>query len=71
MSQVFEYKIHYELDKEAGSVTAVIPELNNLASFGDTFAQAEANIAEAALGYFEVLAKENKKIPEPESFNSL
>lgn len=65
MSKEFEYKIEYEADKETGEVTATIPELNHLSSFGDTFAEAEANIREAALGYLEVLKKENKEIPEP------
>ena len=52
--QEFEYKIEYEVDKESGCVTATIPELNFVSSFGDTFAEAEANIKEAALGYLEV-----------------
>ena len=59
-----EYKIEYESDKETGQVTATIPELNHISSFGDSFAEAEANVREAALGYFEVLLKENKEIPK-------
>ena len=65
MSNEFEYKIEYEVDKETGCVTAVIPELNHLSSFGETFAEAEASIREAALGYLEVLAKEQIEIPGP------
>ena len=65
MSNEFEYKIEYETDKETGQVTATIPELNHLSSFGDTFAEAESNVREAALGYLEVLMKENKEIPKP------
>ena len=65
MSNEFEYKIEYESDKQTGQITATIPELNHLSSFGDSFAEAEANIKEAALGYFEVLLKENKEIPKP------
>ena len=38
----FEYKIEYEIDKKAKRVTAVIPELNHVSSFGDSFAEAEA-----------------------------
>jgi predicted RNase H-like HicB family nuclease len=63
MSNEFEYKIEYEADKESGQITATIPELNHVSSFGDSFAEAEANVREAALGYLEVLAKEHKEIP--------
>ncbi|MBI3632799.1 MAG: type II toxin-antitoxin system HicB family antitoxin [Candidatus Vogelbacteria bacterium] len=54
MSNEFEYKIEYEADKESGQITATIPELNHLSSFGETFAEAESNVREAALGYLEV-----------------
>jgi predicted RNase H-like HicB family nuclease len=63
MSNEFEYKVEYEADKESGQITATIPELNHVSSFGSSFAEAEANIREAALGYLEVLAKEHKEIP--------
>lgn len=65
MSKEFEYKIEYELDKETGEIVATIPELNHLSSFGNSFAEAEAHVREAALGYFEALKKENKEIPLP------
>ena len=65
MSNECNYRIEYETDKETGQVTATIPELNHLSSFGDTFAEAEANVREAALGFLEVLAKEKKEIPQP------
>jgi predicted RNase H-like HicB family nuclease len=65
MANEFEYKIEYEADKETGQVIATIPELNHVSSFGDTFAEAEANVREAALGYIEVLIRENKEIPKP------
>ncbi len=64
MSNEFEYKIEYEADKETGQITASIPELNHLSSFGDTFAEAESNVREAALGYLELLVKEQKEIPK-------
>ena len=64
MSKEFEYKIEYESDKETGEITATIPELNHVSSFGDTFAEAEANVREAALGYLEVLQKDNREIPK-------
>lgn len=64
MSNEFEYKIEYEADKESGLITATIPELNHVSSFGDSFAEAEASVREAALGYLEVLAKEHKEIPK-------
>ena len=59
------YKIEYEADKETGQVMATIPELNHVSSFGDTFAEAEANVREAALGYLEMLVKESREIPQP------
>jgi predicted RNase H-like HicB family nuclease len=65
MSDAFEFKIEYEADKETGQVVATIPELNHVSSYGDTFAEAEANVREAALGYIEVLMKENKEVPSP------
>ncbi len=65
MSNEIEYKITYEADKETGQITATIPELNHVSSFGDSFAEAEANVREAALGYLEVLVKENREIPKP------
>jgi predicted RNase H-like HicB family nuclease len=65
MSKEFEYKIEYEVDAQTGEVVATIPELNNTSSFGGSFAEAEANVREAALGYLEVLQKEKREIPEP------
>ncbi len=65
MSNALEYKIEYEVDKDSGQVVATIPELNHLSSFGDSFAEAEANVREAALGYLELLTREQKRIPQP------
>ncbi|MEK7208851.1 MAG: type II toxin-antitoxin system HicB family antitoxin [Patescibacteria group bacterium] len=65
MSKEFEYKIEYEVDKETNQIVATIPELNHISSFGDSFAEAEANVREAALGYLEVLVREKKEIPKP------
>ncbi len=65
MSQEFSYKIEYEVDKETGQVIATIPELNHVSSFGDSFAEAESNVREAALGYLEVLLRDQKEIPTP------
>lgn len=65
MSKEFEYKIEYDVDKETSQVTATIPELNHISSFGDTFAEAETNVKEAAVGYLEVIIKERKEIPKP------
>lgn len=65
MSKEFEYKIEYDVDKETGQVTATIPEINHISSFGDTFAEAEANIKEAVAGYLEVIIRDRKEIPKP------
>lgn len=64
MSNEINYKIEYEVDKKTGQIIATIPELNSVSSFGDSFAEAEANVREAALGYLEVLVKENREIPK-------
>ena len=66
MSNEVEYKIEYEADTGTKQVIATIPELNHVSSFGDSFAEAEANVREAALGYLEVLMKENKEICQKE-----
>ena len=63
--QEFSYKIEYEIDKKTKQVVATIPELNHISSFGESFAEAEANVREAALGYLEVLEKKQKQIPLP------
>ena len=63
--QEFEYKIEYEIDKKTKHIVATIPELNHISSFGDSFAEAEANVREAALGYLEVLEKKQKRFPRP------
>ena len=60
----FEYKIEYEVDKKSKKVTAVIPELNHVSSFGDSFAEAESNVKEAALGYIEAVMKEKAEMPK-------
>ena len=61
----FSYKIEYEVDKETEQIVATIPELNHLSSFGDTFAEAEAHVHEAALGYLELFLKEKREVPLP------
>ncbi len=66
MSNELEYKIEYEVDTETGQVVATIPELNHLSSFGDTFAEAEAHVREAVLGYLEVLTH---RLKVPSTFN--
>jgi len=65
MSQEFEYKIEYSTDKETGQIVAVIPELNHVSSCGDTFAEAEAQVKEAAMCYIETLQEDNKPVPNP------
>ena len=65
MSQEFEYKIEYSTDEATGQIVAVIPELNHVSSCGENFAEAEAQVKEAALCYIETLQEENKPIPEP------
>ncbi len=65
MSRELEFKIEYQIDKETGQITATIPELNHVSSFGDSFAEAEANVKEAALGYLEVLIREKGEYPKP------
>ena len=65
MSKQYEYKIEYDFDKKTKKVVATIPELNHVSSYGKSFAEAEANVKEAALCYLEALAKEKKSIPKP------
>lgn len=65
MAKQYEYKIEYKVDAKTNQVVATIPELNHISSFGKTFAEAEANVKEAALCYLEALSKEKKGIPKP------
>lgn len=58
-----EYKIEYDFDQETRAVTAVVPSLNYLSSFGATFTEAEKNITEAIAAYLEALTKEQRIIP--------
>lgn len=60
-----QYRIEYEVDKETKQVVATIPELNHASSFGASFAEAEANVREAAMGYLEVLLRNHRRIPKP------
>lgn len=63
-SKEYEYKIEYDVDHETKQVIATIPELNHVSSFGKTFAEAEANVKEAALCYAGALSKERKEVPQ-------
>ena len=65
MSNEFNYKIEYEVDKKSDQVVATIPELNHISSFGESFAEAEANVREAALGYLELILKDKGEVPSP------
>ena len=65
MKRGFDYKIEYTVDEKTAQVVATIPELNHTSSFGDSFAEAEANVREAALGYLEVLRQEKSDLPVP------
>jgi predicted RNase H-like HicB family nuclease len=60
----YNFRIEYQVDKKNGRVVATIPELNHISSFGDTFAEAEANMKEAVLCYLETLQMERKPIPK-------
>jgi predicted RNase H-like HicB family nuclease len=62
--RTLNYKIEYAFDKETGKVTATIPELNHVSSYGDNFEEAEKNIREAALCYLEALEKDKKPVPK-------
>ena len=61
----FSFRVEYEVDTKSGMVIATIPELNHTSSFGKNFAEAEANVKEAAIGYLEVLLKQKRKFPKP------
>lgn len=59
------YRVIYEFDAETGQVTATMPELNYVSSYGRDFEEAERAIKEAAVAYLEALAKEGES-PPPE-----
>lgn len=60
-----DYRIVYEVDKKTGQVIATVPELNHISSYGNSFAEAEAQVREAILGYLEALSKAKKDLPKP------
>lgn len=57
------YRVIYEFDTETGQVTATMPELNYVSSYGRDFKEAERAIREAAIAYLEALAKEGESLP--------
>jgi predicted RNase H-like HicB family nuclease len=57
------YRVIYEFDAETGQVTATIPELNHVSSYGRDFEEAERAIKEAAVAYLEALVKEGESPP--------
>ena len=59
----FEFPVEYSFDFETKSVTATVPELNYISSFGKDFAEAEKNIIEAVSAYLEVLKMDG--LPQP------
>ncbi len=63
----YNFRVEYEVDKESRQIIATIPDLNHLSSFGNTFAEAEANVKEAAICFIETLEKEHKSIPKTSS----
>lgn len=70
MKKSISLRIEYEVDKKSGLVVATIPELNHVSSFGETFAEAEANVKEAALGYLEMLLIKKRSLPKTSSFQT-
>jgi len=60
-----EYRVVYEFDRDTGQVTATVPELNYVASFGADFAEAEQNITEAVAAYLEALPWNRSSAPIP------
>lgn len=61
MSKELKYKIEYEVDEETKQISATIPELNHISSFGDTYEEAEVMVKEAAEGYLEMIRMEKVK----------
>lgn len=59
--QVYEYVAVFEPDKQAGGFTVSIPALPGCVSEGDSFEEAQTNIAEAARLYLEVMEKKKEK----------
>ena len=57
------YRIKFGYDSQRGIFTATIPALGQLQVRGDTFAETEAGIKEAALQYLESLHMDSKPLP--------
>jgi len=48
-----KYKIVYEVDKETGQISASVPKLNHISSYGDTYEEATTMLKEAVECYLE------------------
>lgn len=57
-----QYTAVFEPDLESGGYTAFIPALPGCVSEGDTFEEAQANIAEAAELYLDTLKLQSRKV---------
>jgi predicted RNase H-like HicB family nuclease len=55
------------IHKEKNDYVAVVPDLNDVSSFGDTFAEAVHNIIEAS----ELYCEDIKTLPKPSSYEEL
>jgi len=61
--KALHYQIKFSYDPDRGVFSALIPALGNLLATGETFAEAEANIRDAALQYLEAMHLDDMPLP--------
>lgn len=61
--KALHYKIKFSYDSQRGIFAALIPALGNLSASGETFAEAETSIRDAALRYLEDLHLDDRPLP--------
>jgi len=64
--KIYQYTAFFELDKEKGGYTAIIPSLPGCISEGDTFEEAFLNIKEATGLYLETMRCKKEILVEDE-----
>lgn len=57
------YRINFDYKKDLGLFSATIPALGGLSVEGETFAEVESGIRDAALQYLENLHLDNEPLP--------
>ena len=67
---MLKYSVNITWSDEDKGYIAIIPELNNLSAFGESYKEALKEAEIAAIAYLETLEDENMPIPTPQKISS-